>query len=194
LIVRRATAVVLGTLTGTALIVGAKVGTPSQESQAADTTDASAVTVDGGDNPGTDPQSNGKTQIKPGATPTPTASKKAAPTSGPPKTTKSAPKTTAAAPPPPSGPDDGTYNASAQVKNGSYGTLSMTVTISGGKITKISASESGGESSCWHSACPTLTSEALNAQSANIATVSRATYTSNAYRSALSAVLSKANG
>lgn len=188
---RRATAVVLGTLTGTALIVGAKVGTSSQESQVADTTDASAVTVDGGGNPGTDSPQGGKTQVRPGATATPSASKKAAPTSAPPKTTKSAPKTTA---PPAGGPKDGTYNASAQVKNGSYGTLSMTVTISGGKITKISASESGGESSCWRSACPTLTSEALTAQNANIATVSRATYTSSAYRSALSAVLSKANG
>jgi uncharacterized protein with FMN-binding domain len=193
LIVRRATAVVLGTLTGTALIVGAKVGTSSQESQAADTTDGSAVTVDGGDNAGTDPQPSQLPPVKPGATAAPTATRKAAPTSRPPKTTKSAPKTTAAAPPP-GGPADGTYNASAQVKNGSFGTLSMTVTISGGRITRISASESGGESSCWRSACPTLTSEALTAQNANIATVSRATYTSNAYRSALSAVLSKANG
>jgi uncharacterized protein with FMN-binding domain len=101
------------------------------------------------------------------------------------------PKTTTTPPRPASGLKDGTYKASAAVSS-DQGTLSMTVTISGGKITAIAASESGGETNCYHSACNTLIPEALTAQSASVASVSHATHTSTAFKSALSAVLNSA--
>ena len=71
-------------------------------------------------------------------------------------------------------------------------TLSMSVTISGGKIASISASEDGGETNCYHNACNTLKPEALQAQSANIASVSGATYSSEAFKTTLQAILNSA--
>ena len=49
----------------------------------------------------------------------------------------------------------------------------MTVTISGGTDHADRGERDGGETNCYHSACTTLIAEALAAQSANIATVSR---------------------
>ena len=67
------------------------------------------------------------------------------------------------------------------------------MTIAGHKISDIAANYSSNSPSyCTRRACPTLRSEALTAQSARIATVSGATYTSDAYIAALSAVLKSA--
>ncbi len=203
---RRVTAVILGTMTGTALMVGAKVGNGGMD-LGADDVGTSAVTVSGGDGAGPAPapsaastpgKASGGSAGKPssGAKSTPkstaktTAKPTAQPTAQPTATATPKPTATKA----PSGPKDGTYSAQAPVRSGRYGTLSMTVTISGNKITKIAASENGGETNCYHSACPKLTTEALSAQSASIATVSGATYTSQAYKAALTAVLKTANG
>ena len=201
---RRAAAVVLGTLTGTALMVGAKIGNATPGDDPALAGDGGVVV--GGANPAGPgvAVSGGARTPTPGKSPTPGGK---TPTGGP--TTKAptgapttpgrtpAPTTTTPKPPPttppPSGPKDGTYQAQAQVRGGRYGTLSMSVTISGGRITAISASEDGGETNCYHSACNTLKPEALSAQSANVASVSRATYTSSAFKSALAAILNTAN-
>jgi len=189
----------LGTLSGTALIVGAKLGTHAPGSATGDDSAAAVVTgggavVTGGSKSGATPM--GSQRPTTSGTPTAGATTTARPTTGstptPGHTTsKPTPKPTPT--PTQTGPTDGTYKASAQVRGGQYGTLSMTVTISGHKITNVSASETNPtESSCYRSACPKLTSEALTAQSANINAVSGATYTSNAYKSALQAVLNAA--
>ena len=139
-----------------------------------------AAVSPGATRPSTTPSPAGKPSTTKSPTGRPTAGKTPSPT-------KTTPK------PPPSGPKDGTYHASAPVRGGRFGTLSMSVTISGGRITAISASEDGGETNCYHSACNTLKPEALTAQSANVDSVSRATYTSSAFKSALSAILNTAN-
>jgi uncharacterized protein with FMN-binding domain len=209
---RRAAAVVLGTLTGTVLMVGAKIGNATPGTDPALAGDVGGVVVSGGDagntaaagttpsgrttpgkaptpgattTPGTGtkaPTSGSTTVTKPGTTRTPTK----APTTKPPATT----------PPPSSGLKNGTYNASAQVvppDGRNRGTLSMTVTISGGQISNIQASETNpSESNCWNNACPKLKSEALSAQSANINNVSGATGTTKAYKSSLQAILNSA--
>src|SRR6185369_4043479 len=173
---RRTAAVVLGTVTGTALLVGAKLGTaaPGDSGDGAE----SAAVISG-----------------PTATPHPSTSAPTTRASAKPSTTHTTAKPAkTTAKPTPTGPKDGRYTAKSAVKSGRYGTLTMTVTISGQRITAIAASEDGGESHCYHSACPKLTSETLTALSASVATVSGATYTSDAYRSALAAVLKSANG
>lgn len=169
---RRATAVVLGTLTGTALLVAAKLGNAPIADDAAAVDSGSAVVGGGGPTPSTGPSPS--PSRKPKATPTPTATRTRTATPSPTKT---------------AGLKDGTYTAKAAVRGGRFGTLSMSVTIAGGKIETISASEDGGETNCYRGACRTLKPEALAAQSANVASVSGATYTSSAFRAALGAVL-----
>lgn len=190
---RRATAVVLGTLTGAGLLVGAKVGNASFAASGG----ATATAVSGPDGTTAIPLPGGSaggsaTAVAPSAR-TP-VSTKPSPNSGhpTPPPTKSTPKPTATSTPKPTpaGPRDGTYKASSSER---YGTLTLTVTISGHRMTAITAAyNSNSPQYCTTKACPTLRSEALAAQSANIATVSGATYTSDAYKAALAAVLKSA--
>jgi uncharacterized protein with FMN-binding domain len=189
---RRATAVVLGTITGAGLLVGAKVGNaPFAASGAATATAVSGrdgTTVipppggsAGGSSPAVAPSTGGHASAKPSASARPTASSTRS-TSKPTVTPKPTPTAT--------GPRDGTYKASSSER---YGTLTLTVSISGHRITDITAAyESRTPEYCTTKACPKLRSEALTAQSANIATVSGATYTSDAYKAALAAVLKSA--
>ncbi|HEU0241712.1 MAG TPA: FMN-binding protein [Micromonosporaceae bacterium] len=197
---RRSVAFVLGTLTGTSLLVGAKFGTHAHGSAAGGDSAAAAVVAGGavvtGGSKAPAPTASGH-PAKPGASVTPGGRPSGTPTGTTPApghtTSKPTPKPTPTPTPTQTGPADGTYKASASVDGGHYGTLSMTVTISGHRITAVSASESNPtESKCYRSACPKLTSEALSAQSAKIAAVSGATYTSSAYKSALQAVLNAA--
>ena len=190
---RRATAVVLSTLTGAGLLVGAKVGNASFAASGA----ATATAVSGPDGATAVPLPDGST----GGSATPVApsarthvSAKPSATSGrtTPPPTKSTPKPTPTPTPKPtpSGPRDGTYKASSSER---YGTLTLTVTISSHRMTAITAAyDSNSPQYCTTQACPKLRSEALAAQSANIATVSGATYTSDAYKAALAAVLKSA--
>jgi uncharacterized protein with FMN-binding domain len=196
---RRAAAIVLGTLTGTALMVGAKLGnaTPGDDPVLAGdggvVVGGPGVAVSGGARttaPGKSPAPGGKTPTGGPTTKAPTgAPTTPGQTPAPPRTTPRPPPTT----PPPAGPKDGTYQAQAQVRGGRFGTLSMSVTVSGGRITGISAREDGGETNCYHGACNTLKPEALSAQSADVASVSGATYTSSAFKAALTAILNTAN-
>ncbi|WP_203924885.1 FMN-binding protein [Rugosimonospora africana] len=184
---RRAVAIVLGTATGTALLVGAKLGNAPSGAVALDG-DAGGVVVSASSAAIAQPSVRGSSPSGMATAGTPTS----VPTVSKPSTPNSKPTTSRPAPPPPSGPKSGTYSGSAPVKNGRYGTLSMSVTISGGKIASISASENGGETNCYHNACNTLKPEALQAQSANIASVSGATYSSEAFKTTLQAALNSA--
>lgn len=76
-----------------------------------------------------------------------------------------------------------------------YGPVQVRITVSGGKVTEISALQlpSGGRSGrISQVAEPILHDEALSAQSARIDTVSGATYTSDAYEQSLQAALDQA--
>ena len=78
-----------------------------------------------------------------------------------------------------------------------YGTVTVTVTVTGGKLTDVHGSavtppQDGRSQRINARALPILRTEALNAKSANIATVSGATVTSNAYKQALQAALNQA--
>ncbi|MGX5183680.1 FMN-binding protein [Streptomyces avermitilis] len=78
-----------------------------------------------------------------------------------------------------------------------YGPVQVRVTVSGGKITKAEAVQapSGGTSSQkTELAVPRLNQEAVAAGSADIDTVSGATYTSDGYKQSLQSALDKAGG
>lgn len=86
----------------------------------------------------------------------------------------------------------GTYSASTSMR---YGTVTVTVTMTDGRLTDASATQDspdGHSRSISGQAIPTLNSEALDAQSADIALVSHATYTSEAYTQSLQAALDAA--
>ena len=77
-----------------------------------------------------------------------------------------------------------------------YGTVQVQVTISGGKIADVTALQLPGgnrrSTQIAQYAAPQLRSEVLTAQSANVDTVSGATYTSQGYIASLQAALAAA--
>jgi uncharacterized protein with FMN-binding domain len=88
---------------------------------------------------------------------------------------------------------DGTYAGSAVSEP--WGTFQVQVTISSGKLTAVTliSSPSDRHSSSINSdAVPKLTQEALAAQSAQVDTVSGATWTSQSYETSLQAALDAA--
>ncbi|WP_394769245.1 FMN-binding protein [Lacisediminihabitans sp.] len=132
-------------------------------------------------------------EATPTPSPTPTATVTAAPTVAP----KPVPAPPVAAPPPPAPPVAvaGTFQGSlAQTP---YGTVRVAVTIAGGRITDVQALKltDAGSTSVQISqyAAPILRSEVLASQSARVAGVSGATYTSVGYLSSLQAVLTSAH-
>jgi uncharacterized protein with FMN-binding domain len=88
----------------------------------------------------------------------------------------------------------GTYKG--QTVQTRYGPVQVQVTVSGGKITDVAAlqlPQNDGHSARISSAVePMLRSEVLSAQSADIQTISGATYTSEAYQSSLQSALDSA--
>lgn len=92
-----------------------------------------------------------------------------------------------------SGLKDGTFTGATSSNR--YGSVTVTVTISGGKITTVNATANANDN---HSAqinsraVPVLKSETLSAQSASISSVSGATYTTNSYLSSLQSALDQA--
>jgi uncharacterized protein with FMN-binding domain len=135
------------------------------------------------------------TSSTPRATPKPSATQRSTPTPTPKTTPKPSPKPTPKPTPTPSPtPSPQSFTASAQMH---YGTITVTVTVTGGKLTDVRGSaalapQDGRSARINSRALPTLRSEALAAKSANIATVSGATLTSVAYKQALQAALNQA--
>ncbi|UDY22356.1 FMN-binding protein [Nocardioides sp. Kera G14] len=87
----------------------------------------------------------------------------------------------------------GTYTGSTESDR--YGELTVTVTMSSGKISDItytSTAHDGHSLEIESRAIPTLKSEAVEANSADIDTVSGATYTSTKYKTSLQSALDKA--
>ncbi|MFV0428571.1 MAG: FMN-binding protein [Arachnia sp.] len=126
--------------------------------------------------PGTDPTSPASTQ--------PTTS---------PSTTTSDP-TTSQTTQPSNGYADGTYTG--QQVTHRYGSATVTVTISGGAISDITENiVSDGErksDQINYRAVPAVRSEAIAANSAEVSTVSGATYTTGAYLTSLQSALDQA--
>jgi uncharacterized protein with FMN-binding domain len=189
--VRRTTAAVVGTLAGTALLVGARLG--------ADV----ALGAGAASNPPLTPEAAAGA-ADPSVTPDPTAAASA--TSGPPATktsptqrkspTATAAKTRSAAPPTTgTGLKTGTFAGASSTNE--YGTIQVTITASGGRVTNVTASYPTSPSRTAQinaRAIPTLKQEALTAQSANIASVSGATFTSDSYKVSLQSALNAAKG
>ncbi|QDZ14322.1 FMN-binding protein [Humibacter ginsenosidimutans] len=94
-----------------------------------------------------------------------------------------------------SGLKDGTYTgASADTR---YGPVQVEVTVSGGRITKVSVpvypTESFRDEQINQRAVPQLVSETMNAQSSKIDMVSGATFTSEGYLQSLQSALDDAH-
>jgi uncharacterized protein with FMN-binding domain len=89
---------------------------------------------------------------------------------------------------------DGTYTGTTVQHR--YGAVTVTVTISGGKITNVTAqADSAGDrrsASINSQAVPIMKSEVLAANSGNVQSVSGATYTTTAYITSLQSALAKA--
>lgn len=89
---------------------------------------------------------------------------------------------------------DGVYTGSSV--NTRFGSVQVSVTISGGAITDIAAlhlTDDGGKSvQISNRAAPILRDEVIKAQSANVSNVSGATYTTGAYLSSVQSALDQA--
>jgi len=89
---------------------------------------------------------------------------------------------------------DGTYAGTTVTHR--YGSVTVTVTISGGKITNVSAQAlDGGDrrsQSIDTQAVPMMKTEVLSANSASVSTIGGATYTTTAYITSLQSALAKA--
>jgi uncharacterized protein with FMN-binding domain len=89
-----------------------------------------------------------------------------------------------------------TKTVTSDVASNQYGNVQLKVTVSNGKVAKIEALQvpqndrRSAEINAY--AEPALQASALQAQSANIDTVSGATYTSDSYKAALQSALDKA--
>jgi uncharacterized protein with FMN-binding domain len=78
-----------------------------------------------------------------------------------------------------------------------YGPIQVQITVSGGRITRADAivypQDSSRDQEINSYAIPQLDQETLDRQSANIDTVSGATYTSDGYRQSLQSAIDAAN-
>jgi uncharacterized protein with FMN-binding domain len=171
---RRAVLAVIGTVAGTALLVGAKLGTPRPDDPVAATAAA------------TDPASPAPPPPAPAAGSAPPSPARPAP--GAPGTP---PKSK---PPPAGGLKNGTFTgAGADARR--YEVVTVTITVSGGRITAATGScgNAAGESrAICRDAMPQLQQQTLAKQSAKVSTVSGATYTSDAYAGSLQSALDRA--
>ncbi|WP_328615212.1 FMN-binding protein [Amycolatopsis sp. NBC_00355] len=104
-------------------------------------------------------------------------------------------RTTSPATPAPAG-GGGTFTGEAADTR--YGPVQVQITVAGGRITDAQAvqypQESGRDVRINSAAVPELNQEALQAQSAQIDTVSGATYTSEGYQQSLQSAIDAAHG
>ena len=84
---------------------------------------------------------------------------------------------------------DGTYTGSAK---GWGGTITVKVTISGGKIASVDIVSAAGETAAYFNKAKALTATVVAKQTPNVDTVSGATYSSNGILNAIKAALNKA--
>lgn len=196
---RRSVLALAGTVLGITLMVGAKLAHPDPATDVvADTaapdgaTDAQAQTSGppSAAAPGASASAGTRTpapKTTSTATPRPGSTARPAPSAPAPTTAKPAPKF-----------KDGTFSGPAVSEK--YGSITVTVVISGGVITQASGTcACSGDSQTISQRAFTGTSSrkglnrsTLDSQSASIATYSGATYTSTAYKQSLASALTKA--
>jgi uncharacterized protein with FMN-binding domain len=185
--VRRAILALVGATAGTTLMIGAKLGTRPPVDPGALTAGTPADQAAGGDAAGAAAPTASITPSVPAAGVTASATPKPARPSGATRTT---------APPPSAGAGTGLKNGTfaGPAVTERYGTITVTITVAGGRLTNLTASyPTNGETGQINAnAIPRLRQQALTAQSARIATVSGATYTSDAYKQSLQGALDKA--
>lgn len=115
-------------------------------------------------------------------------------TTEPTTTTKPGTPTTSTAPPTTAGgSSSGTKTVTGQVVQYGYGEISVSLTVKSGhivsaKVTKLATAENYSQQLAQE-AIPTLDREVVSAQSAQIAAVSGATYTSQGYASSVQSAL-----
>ena len=85
---------------------------------------------------------------------------------------------------------DGSYTASAQ---GFGGDITVTVTIQGGYISDITVDDASGEDSAYFSMAEDILEDMLSAQSAEVDTISGATFSSTGLKKAVAAALEEAS-
>ena len=85
---------------------------------------------------------------------------------------------------------DGSYTASAQ---GFGGTITVTVTIQGGYMTDITVDDASGEDAAYFSMAEDILDDIMAAQSAEVDTVSGATFSSTGLKNAVAAALEEAS-
>lgn len=85
---------------------------------------------------------------------------------------------------------DGSYTASAQ---GFGGDITVTVTIQGGYISNITVDDASDEDSAYFSMAEDILEDMLSAQSAEVDTVSGATFSSTGLKNAVAAALEEAS-
>lgn len=131
----------------------------------------------------------------PTATPTPAASPTVAVPAPVAAAPKPAPAAPAPAPAPAPSPVSGTFTGTSV--NTVYGAVQVQLVVVSGKITDVGAlhlTDYGSQSvQISNSAAPVLRAEVLSSQSARVASVSGATYTSRAYLSSVQSALDQAH-
>ncbi|GAA3457781.1 FMN-binding protein [Dactylosporangium matsuzakiense] len=190
---RRALMALMGTAAGTVLLVGAKAGFSSSSDQPLQPQSAQGpipATSSAGSVP---PSGAPPADVAAGTGQTPGA--KATTPAGGTRTTAPATKpTTTAAKPPRTTMKDGTFNGNPIYVE--YGNVELSIVVAGGKITDVKVLDKPSEASrsvqINNAALPKLRSEALAAQSADIDTVSGATYTSSGYKLSLQSAIDRA--
>jgi uncharacterized protein with FMN-binding domain len=197
--VRRATAALLGTVTGTVLLVGAKYGTSPAGTNTGNTVAVGGpATSDGA--AGADPAASASASpvpAGPNAAPVPggSATRPAGGATTPAAgrtTTGGTPRTTPAAPPAPAC-RTATGNA-AGVASPGIGTVTVTIKVCNGAITTSSGSQSASNWNRNAQAVPALNTLAVQYYKTDFSKIhySGATLTSNAYQSSLRSAMSKA--
>ncbi|MEH0842202.1 FMN-binding protein [Micromonospora sp. CPCC 205711] len=199
---RRALLAITGLAASTTALVAFK-GAPNASPVAQDLPAGQATATPGGAAPGG--TSGPAPSAGPAGSPTARASATASPTPGArtstssggtstaaPRTTTTAPRTTAAA------PTATTRKVTGPVISNEYGNVQVQITLSGTKIVNAVALElpDGGQSSLRSdkvdAAYSGTSGQVVQRQSANLDTVSGATYTSNSYKQSLQAAIDQA--
>ncbi|HWS38690.1 MAG TPA: FMN-binding protein [Actinoplanes sp.] len=175
---RRSTAAAVGTLTGAALILGVRLSVQPQAvpvNAAADGAIAEEPEIDEASGSTAEPEATGE-------------AKKPAGKSG----NSGGAENSGDAEKEETGLKAGTYKGKA-VQN-SYGTMQVTIKVSGGKITAANSSypTDGFSGTINPNAVKTLNAATLAAQSAEVDAVSGATFTSQSYVTSLQSALDKA--
>jgi uncharacterized protein with FMN-binding domain len=185
----------IGTAAGTALLVSAKAGfsSPTDRPLNPQAAGATGPVPSGSAPPSGAPAAGGTMPPGNGGATTTTAT--AAPPAGGATKTTAAPKPTTAAPKPPrTTMKDGTFGGNSIYVE--YGSVELSIVVSGGKITDIKVLDSPTDHSrsvqINNSALPKLKAQALSRQSANVDTVSGATYTSSGYQLSLQSAIDRA--